>query len=87
MPHRPPLGGVVNTNNFQRMKCPKDCNGNGKCLSMRQLGLLALDSDSVPSPVTYGSIAGNPLTWDADAVFGCYCDWMVRQVLIERIST
>lgn len=61
------------------MRCPDDCNGNGKCLSMRQLGLLALDADYVPNPATYGSIAGNPLTWDADAVFGCYCDWMVSE--------
>lgn len=60
------------------MRCPDDCNGNGKCLSMRQLGLLALDADYVPTPATYGSIAGNPATWDADAVFGCHCDWMVR---------
>ena len=61
------------------MECPDNCNGNGKCLSMRQLGLLATDLDSVPSPSTYGSIAGNPLTWDADVVHGCYCDWMVRK--------
>lgn len=59
------------------MTCPNDCNGNGKCLSMRQLGLLALDSDYVPSPFVYGSTAGNQLSWDADAVYGCYCDWMV----------
>ncbi|CAM9233744.1 unnamed protein product [Ectocarpus sp. 13 AM-2016] len=63
----------------QRMTCPNDCNGSGKCLSMRQLGLLALDSDYVPSPFVYGSTAGNQLTWDADAVYGCYCDWMGYQ--------
>eukprot|EP00904_Undaria_pinnatifida_P009613 jgi/Undpi1/5782/HiC_scaffold_2.g01056.m1 len=63
----------------QRMECPDNCNGNGKCLSMRQLGLLATDPDSVPSPSTYGSVAGNPLTWDADVVHGCYCDWMGYQ--------
>lgn len=45
---------------------------------MRQLGLLGLDVDLVPSPASYGSIPGNPLTWDADTVYGCYCDWMVR---------
>ncbi|CAM9516084.1 unnamed protein product, partial [Hapterophycus canaliculatus] len=66
-------------NACQRMTCPSGCNGNGKCLSMRQLGLLATDSDNVPKPVTYGSTAGNTLTWDADAVFGCYCDWMGYQ--------
>lgn len=66
------------------MKCPNDCSGNGKCLSMRQLGLLALDSDYSPSPVTYGSTAGDPSTWDADAVFGCYCDWMVRNSVRAR---
>ena len=68
---------IKNTPRSQRMRCPDDCNGNGKCLSMRQLALLALDADYVPSPHTYGSIAGDPLTWDADAVFGCFCDWMV----------
>ena len=59
------------------MRCPNDCSGNGKCLSMRQLGLMAVDPDLIPRPASYGS-AGNPSTWDADAVYGCYCDWMVR---------
>lgn len=62
----------------QRTECPNDCSGNGKCLSMRQLALLATDADLVPSPVVYGSTAGNISTWDADSVFGCHCDWMVR---------
>ncbi|CAN0043508.1 unnamed protein product [Sphacelaria rigidula] len=61
------------------MECPNDCSGNGKCLSMRQLALLTTDTDLVPSAVVYGSAAGNISTWDADSVFGCYCDWMGYQ--------
>lgn len=72
--------------NDQRMECPNDCSGNGKCLSMRQLALLATDSDLVPRSTVYGSIAGNISTWDADSVFGCYCDWMVRKNHIETAN-
>lgn len=45
---------------------------------MRQLGLMAVDDDLNPIPATYGSVDGDPSTWDADAVYGCFCDWMVK---------
>lgn len=44
------------------------CSGHGTCLSMRELGL-----QQTP-PVGYGTDPNNAATWDADRVFGCYCD-------------
>jgi len=61
-----------------RIKCPGDteaCNGHGQCLSMSQLAALATDNGvPVSPPYTYGNAPNNPLTWDAERMFGCYCD-------------
>ena len=52
----------------------KSCGGHGKCLSMRELGLLHNDSDGISAPLTYGSDPNESTTWDADRIFGCSCE-------------
>lgn len=42
------------------------CSGHGKCLDARGLAARAGTS--------YGAALGDPLTWDAEKVFGCACD-------------
>jgi hypothetical protein len=62
----------------ERMSCPHStgntCFGRGRCLSMRQLGYYHKDKYLDPDPVLYGSKANDPLTWDADMIFGCLPD-------------
>ena len=41
---------------------------------MRQLGTHFLDSDGNASPQEYGSTPNDPETWDADRIYGCFCD-------------
>lgn len=50
------------------------CSDRGRCVSMRNLGKLHKDAELSPAPVTYGSQAFDPRTWDADMVFGCAAD-------------
>ena len=49
------------------------CSGHGKCLSMRQLSWEA-DNNGDATDYEYGKDPNNPLTWDADRIFGCTCD-------------
>jgi hypothetical protein len=64
----------------ERLSCPgristsSDCNGRGRCISMRNLALKHKDDYQSPAPVVYGSKASDPVTWDADMVYGCYPD-------------
>ena len=64
----------------ERMSCPgristaSDCNGRGRCISMRNLALKHRDAYQSPDPVIYGSKASDPITWDADMIYGCYPD-------------
>jgi hypothetical protein len=64
----------------ERMSCPgristsSDCNGRGRCISMRNLALQHRDAFQSPDPVEYGSKAADPATWDADMVYGCFPD-------------
>jgi len=63
----------------ERMSCPRSewsatpCSGHGRCLSMRELAQAATDNGD-PSTFEYGAVANDPLTWDADKVYGCACD-------------
>lgn len=63
-----------------RLSCPgristsSDCNGRGRCISMRNLALQHRDAYQSPDPVVYGSRASDPSTWDADMIYGCFPD-------------
>ena len=62
-----------------RTVCPTDedsqvCSGHGRCASMHKLAEFATDN-GVPTPFRYGSQSpGDPQTWDAFRMFGCFCD-------------
>jgi len=59
-----------------RMVCPgtpTECSGHGRCLDMMALSSLAtINGDA--AGFSYGAIPNNPLTWDANMVYGCFCD-------------
>jgi len=59
----------------ERMSCPGygNCNGQGTCMSMSQLALVANDN-GVATDFTYGNIPNDVPTWDFDQMYGCYCD-------------
>ena len=61
----------------ERLACPtvndKVCNGHGECLSMR----MTAERNSIDSgnnEILYGHDPNNGNAWDADSVYGCYCD-------------
>ena len=61
------------------MGCPDACNGHGRCVSQSQMAELAdVNGDSpltaTGSLFTYGADPNNPQTWDAQRIFGCWCD-------------
>lgn len=57
-----------------RISTASYCNGRGRCLSMRNLAKTRLNDYLEPDAVTYGSLASDPRTWDADMVYGCSAD-------------
>ena len=50
----------------ERMSCPNNCNGKGRCLSMREAASLNF-GPYMNRSVTYSN-------WDADKIYGCVCD-------------
>lgn len=63
----------------ERLTCPLlgagKCSGNGRCVSMRRLALSHKNAESLePEEVIYGSKYRDPVTWDADRIFGCMAD-------------
>lgn len=67
----------------QRTTCPggtasptldeEACSGNGKCYDVQTLASYATVNGDAAG-FTYGLVPNNPLTWDANKVFGCLCD-------------
>ena len=59
-----------------RIACPganQDCSGHGACYDMQTLATYSnINGDA--AGYTYGNIPNNPLTWDFDRMYGCYCD-------------
>lgn len=51
----------------------RKCGGHGRCMSMSELAVLALDNGDATS-YTYGTDPNNALTWDGSRVHGCLCD-------------
>lgn len=50
----------------QRLVCQDDCNGRGRCMSMRDAAAV-IDGDSLEFEGVYEG-------WDADMIHGCLCD-------------
>jgi len=63
-----------------RLKCPNDCSGHGRCMLMSEL---ALREDAQPAQryvFEYGTAAAQTTTaWDSDVMSACLCDsaWSV----------
>jgi len=51
------------------MSCANNCNGHGECMPMKKLSKTLSNG-----AWQYGTIMGNPATWDADRIYGCFCD-------------
>ena len=63
----------------ERLACPSatadsdSCSGHGQCHDMATLASLSTSNGELINTV-YGSVANDPHTWDADRIFGCFCD-------------
>lgn len=63
----------IETNQVPQTNLDDICSGHGQCLSMTTLATLTKVNGEVQE-YTYGRVPNNPLTWDYDSVYGCYCD-------------
>ena len=71
----------------ERSTCEDDCNGNGRCFSMRELASKRRNDDLTTNATTYGKYYHDQGTWDADMVFGCYADEYGYSESIHNISS
>mmetsp|Transcript_15259 Transcript_15259/g.40285 ORF Transcript_15259/g.40285 Transcript_15259/m.40285 type:complete len:267 (-) Transcript_15259:20-820(-) len=62
----------------QRMVCPNDCSGHGRCMNLREMATLG---EALPLSNTTWTYEGDETstTWDEDMLYGCVCDssWKV----------
>jgi hypothetical protein len=66
------MSGDVNDGD-EWMESGVECNGNGQCLSMRDLALYG-NVNGVVQDYTYGATPNDAATWDYDVIYGCLCD-------------
>lgn len=67
----PPFTGSA----CERLGCPNDCSGHGKCLSMQELTRISYANQGDYSLIDYGSSNGlDTSAWDFDVMHGCLCD-------------
>ena len=71
----------------ERSQCQNDCNGNGRCFSMRELAAKRKSTDLVTNSSIYGKFYHDAATWDADMVYGCYADDYGYSESIHNISS
>ncbi|KAF0690112.1 Aste57867_18506 [Aphanomyces stellatus] len=58
----------------ERLRCPHACSKQGSCRSLREMAAYQ-EVNGVPSTaVVYGTNPNAVSTWDADRIFGCFCD-------------
>lgn len=78
----PALGVCLCRQNFYGQACEfmgcgggltTPCNGNGRCMTMKELALFA-ENNGDATTYTYGADPNEPRTWDADRIHGCHCD-------------
>lgn len=62
-----------NVNSLPITNADDFCSGHGQCLSMETLATLGKENGEVQD-YTYGRVPNNPLTWDYQSLYGCYCD-------------
>eukprot|EP00600_Ochromonadales_sp_CCMP1393_P008969 CAMPEP_0174963692 /NCGR_PEP_ID=MMETSP0004_2-20121128/5468_1 /TAXON_ID=420556 /ORGANISM="Ochromonas sp., Strain CCMP1393" /LENGTH=1166 /DNA_ID=CAMNT_0016212339 /DNA_START=204 /DNA_END=3703 /DNA_ORIENTATION=+ len=73
-----------------RISSSSACSGRGRCISMRNLAKKRKNEYLQTEAVVYGSSASDPLTWDADQIFGCLADeygYLKTKHEIYNIST
>ncbi|CAK5196381.1 unnamed protein product [Aphanomyces euteiches] len=53
---------------------PTPCSGHGQCLNLRELAPL-VKINGVQAGFTFGDDPNNPLTWEAEKIHSCLCDF------------